>query len=517
MRRKLAILSIAMLLLVATLFTISASAAPSVNTLDVGAYSKSINAGSTDTYTWVIYNNGTEDCLVQVSYVTDGIDQVDLSIPSDYSAFAPGDDRQIVMTVTPHNNAPSQDVTVTVTIKVTAMNDTSSVTTIQRVAEFHVDSIFGSSGQNKIMGTWDNSLPAPLNGNEGAFLVSIVGWLVVSLSLIYIVEPIIRQLTKKTKTDLDDKLLEAARMPVFLTVMLFGLVTSLQVLYVPTDLMIAIQETYQMGFILLMAWLAYRIFNDVVIYLMSKISSKTDTEIDDVLVPLLHKIGMIVIPLIAVLIIFQGIFKIDITLLVASMGVIGIIIGYAAQQSLSNFFAGIQVLLDRPFKIGDLVELETGEICEVKKIGLRTTHLLNLDENEMIILPNNDVANKRVVNWSRPDNHRCIWAEVGVAYGSDLAKVEKVLLDIVNNHPDVVQAKGQMPFVRLSKFGDSAIVFRVWYWVNEVRKMWRVNHEVKNLIDKRFREEGIEIPFPQSVVTVKNSTETIVAPKPKKE
>jgi small-conductance mechanosensitive channel len=514
MNKKLTILTIPLLALLAVALMASVSAAPAINTLDAGPSSRTIDAGSTDSYTWVIYNNGTADCLVQVSYSSTTIDQVDVTIPEDYSALAPGQDRQIVVEVTPHHNAPTQDAKMTVTITVTDMSDPSSITTIHKAISFHVDSIFGSSGQNKLMGFWNNDLPVPLDGNWGAFAVSIIGWLLVSLSLVYVVEPIIHQLTKKTETQLDDLLLKAFRTPAFLIVLLFGVVTSLQVLYIPTDLMVTIQEAYQIGFILLMAWLIYRVFNDVVVHYLGKFSSNTDTELDDVLVPLLHKLGMVVIPIVAVFIIFQGIFNVDLTLLVASFGVLGVVIGLAAQQSLGNFFAGMQILLDRPFKIGDLVELDTGETCEIKKIGLRTTTMLNTTDNELIILPNNDVANKKVVNITAMDGKRTILVEVGVAYGTDVQKVKDILLGIAKKHPDILQEPPDAPYVRLAKFGDSSIDFKLFPTVDDARKQWRVGSELREAIDKRFKEENIEIPFPQSVVTFKSGQETVLLPPP---
>jgi small-conductance mechanosensitive channel len=512
MSKKLYVLLLPLMAVLAISVMATASAAPVINTLDVSPTTATIKAGASDSFTWVVYNNGTTNCLVLVNYSASVRDQVDVAVPADYTALEPGQDREITVTVTPHHNAPTQDVNMTIYITVTEMSDPSQAVTIEKPVSFHIDSIFGSSGQNKIMGLWANTLPSPLDSNWAAFGLSILGWLLVSLSLIYVVEPIIHQLTKKTETELDDLLLEAVRMPVFITVLLFGVVTSLQVLYIPTDLMITIQQTYQLGFILLMTWLAYRVFNDVVVYLLGKLSSRTDTELDDVLVPLLQKIGMILIPLVALLVIFQGIFNVDITLLVASMGVIGIVIGYAAQQSLGNFFAGIQILLDRPFKIGDLVELDSGETCEIKKIGLRATTMLNTSDNEMIILPNNDVANKKVVNISAMNGIRTLTIEVGVAYGTDVEKVKRVLLGIANAHPDIIKEGPDKPYTRLAKFNDSSIDFKLCPTVDDARKQWRVGSELREAIDKRFKEEGIEIPFPQSVVSFKSNPETITVP-----
>jgi len=232
------------------------------------------------------------------------------------------------------------------------------------------------------------------------------------------------------------------------------------------------------------------------------LSKVTDTEIDDVLVPLLHKAGLILIPVFALGAVLS-LFGVDLTLLVAGFGIIGIVIAFAVQETLSNVFAGTQLLLDRPFKVGDIVELDSGEICEVKKIGLRSTTMYNTADHEVIVVPNNDVVNKKVINYSRPDKRRSLNAEIGVAYGTDLNKVKEVLLKIASDHPDIIKEDGQMPYVRLAKFGESSVDFKLWYWV-EIRKMWRVASEVRQAIYDRFMAEGIEIPFPQKVVTLKD-------------
>ncbi len=256
--------------------------------------------------------------------------------------------------------------------------------------------------------------------------------------------------------------------------------------------------------VLIVAYAAYRIFDRVVIFYAQKWSAKTDTEIDDVLIPLLQKAGIIIIPLVG-LVTVLGILGIDVTLLVAGMGVIGLVVAFAVQNTLGNLFAGLQLILDRPFRVGDIVELDSGEVCEVKRIGLRSTTVYNSADHETIVVPNNDMVNKKVINYSRPDKHRSMSCEIGVAYGTDLNKVKELLLDVAMTHPDVIKQEGQMPYVRLAKFGESSVDFKLWYWV-DIKKMWRVASEVRQAVYERFDKEGIEIPFPQSVVTFKNGS-----------
>ena len=183
------------------------------------------------------------------------------------------------------------------------------------------------------------------------------------------------------------------------------------------------------------------------------------------------------------------------------MGVVGLVVGLAAQHSLGNLFSGLLLMLDRPFKIGDLVKLDTGEICRVLRIGLRTTQLYNTTDHDIIILPNDLLANRKVENWSRPDNRHSQGTEVTVAYGTDLEKVHKLLLEVADENPDVIKEPGQMPYVRTANLGESSVGVKVWYWV-DLKNMWRVASEMRMAVEKRLREEGVEIPFPQRVITL---------------
>lgn len=116
----------------------------------------------------------------------------------------------------------------------------------------------------------------------------------------------------------------------------------------------------------------------------------------------------------------------------------------------------------------------------MKKIGVRSTQLYNLIDHEIIIIPNTMIAANKITNYSEPDNHRCLSTSIGVAYGTDVKKVEAILLEIANNHPDVVHNdRSQAPFIRFSNFGNSSLDFTLWYYVNDIKKMWRVNSELR--------------------------------------
>jgi len=341
-------------------------------------------------------------------------------------------------------------------------------------------------------------MPPPLDTTYGAFLITILGWIGIALFILFVVNPIVHHFTRKTQTDLDDRILKIVRGPVFLIIILYGAVSSLRILNLPSEILLTLEDIYAVGIILLIVWLSYKIFDSVLISYAHAYSSKTEMGLDDALVPLFEKLGMIIIPFIGLMLLFNH-FGYDVTMFLAGLGVLGIVIGFAAQDSLSNFFSGIAILLDRPFKVGDLILYED-DVCEVTHIGLRSTTLYNTFLSENFILPNNDMANKKVTNIVKPDLRYKVKVEVGVAYGSDVDLVKRLMMEAAMEEPYVLKDQEHYPWVRFINFGDSALVFKLFMWVNDVNNQWLVTSNVRESINRKFKEHGITIPFPQMTV-----------------
>jgi MscS family membrane protein len=190
--------------------------------------------------------------------------------------------------------------------------------------------------------------------------------------------------------------------------------------------------------------------------------------------------------------------KIDLTAWLASAGIIGIAVGFAARDTLANLFAGIFILADAPYKLGDFIVLGNGERGMVTQIGIRSTRLLTRDDIE-ITIPNSVIANSTIVNETGgPHAKRRVRVLVGVAYGSDIDKVRDVLLQVASESRH--SADQPEPRVRFRAFGDSSLDFQLQIWIDEPRLRGRAMDELNTAVYKRFEAEGIEIPFPQRVV-----------------
>ena len=190
-------------------------------------------------------------------------------------------------------------------------------------------------------------------------------------------------------------------------------------------------------------------------------------------------------------------FGLPVTAVFASAGIAGVAVALAARETLANFFGGITILMDRPFRAGDYIVLDSGERGEVKAVGMRSTRLLTRDDI-LITIPNSVITNVKIVNQSAPYPHFRVRIKVGIAYGSDLEQVERILVSTAKANPLVMPSPS--PRARLRSFGDSAINFELLVWAKQPHERGKLTHEISKQIYNRCNAEGVSMPFPQRVV-----------------
>ena len=185
----------------------------------------------------------------------------------------------------------------------------------------------------------------------------------------------------------------------------------------------------------------------------------------------------------------------------ASAGIVGIAIGFAAQDTLANVFSGFFIVADAPYKIGDYITLDTGERGLVSRIGLRSTRLLTRDDVE-ITIPNGVIASAKIVNESGgPYLKIRIPIAFGVAYGSDVDQVSEVVQSIAKSHPSVCEQP--QPMVRMRAFGASSLDFDLLVWIEDPQYKGSISHDLFVEIYKAFGREGIEIPYAKQDLYIK--------------
>jgi small-conductance mechanosensitive channel len=203
--------------------------------------------------------------------------------------------------------------------------------------------------------------------------------------------------------------------------------------------------------------------------------------------------------IIVVLLIDSMGFKVSI--LIASAAALLVGVGLGLQQLFMDVASGIILLVERTVKINDVVELENEMIGRVISIGLRTSKISTRD-NIITIIPNSNLVNDRVINWSHAEEKTRFHVNVGVKYGSDIDLVTKVLLECVKDHPRILVAPE--PFVRFVDFGESSLDFQLFFWTNDSFRAENTKSDLRYKIDKAFRENKIEIPFPQRDLYLKS-------------
>ncbi len=210
--------------------------------------------------------------------------------------------------------------------------------------------------------------------------------------------------------------------------------------------------------------------------------------------------------IVSVFFILLPVWNVNVTPLLASAGILGIILGIAAQDSLGNFFSGISLYLDKTYKLGDMINLESGERGTVIDMSIRSTTILTRD-NIAITVPNSELNSTQVINESSPVRRRRIRLDVGVAYGSNLQQVKEALIETAEEEKLILETPS--PAVRFQEFGDSAIIAQLQAHIEHPALRGRAKHFLIEGIDERFREDQIKIPFPQREVTFFESGNTI--------
>ena len=190
---------------------------------------------------------------------------------------------------------------------------------------------------------------------------------------------------------------------------------------------------------------------------------------------------------------------IKITVILAGSAALLVGIGLGLQQTFNDVISGIILLSERSIKVGDLLEVD-GDIVKIQNIGLRTSTGLNRDEIS-IIIPNSLITTSKVINWSHQSKKARFRIDVGVAYGSDVDKVIKILEESANEHPEVTDTS--LIEARLMDFGNSSLDFSVLFYSKNIFRIHKVKSDIRRTINKKFNENGIAIPFPQMDVHMK--------------
>ncbi|MCW8966184.1 MAG: mechanosensitive ion channel family protein [Candidatus Pacearchaeota archaeon] len=331
-----------------------------------------------------------------------------------------------------------------------------------------------------------------------ALIILVVVFVVLKI-FVFILEKIFSRATKKTKTDFDDKLIERTSKPFSFIVFLIGLRIALSELSFSPEVMGVVSKLIYSGIVFLVGYSFYVIVDLFVSFGWGKLSSKAKTKIDSSLSNLFRSV-LKVLWVVFVMLYVLNLWGIEVGPFLAGLGIGGIAIAFAMQESLSNIFGGVSIILDKTVRVGDVVSLDTETAGSVLHVGFRSTKIKTFD-NEVITVPNATLAQSRVQNLGQPEPKSRVVISFGVAYGSDISKVKKIVLSEIRKVRNL--SSEPEPSVKFLEMADSSLNFKAYFFVDSFEFRLSAIDEANTRIYNALNKNKIEIPFPQMDVKIK--------------
>lgn len=328
-----------------------------------------------------------------------------------------------------------------------------------------------------------------------ALLIFAGFWLLAKL-LRYLLTTWMPKFTSFTSTDLDDRLLQRITPPTSLLVVFGGLYLAIKSLPLPEKAHVASSGAVFIITIAILTNIAWRAMDELLQWYAGRMAESGRGGLDRQLLPLAEKLGTIFLVGTALIIILKH-FNYDILSLVTALGIGSLAIGMAAKDTLANMISGFTLMIDRPFRLGDRIQLSAGQLGDVQDIGLRSTKIKTLD-NQLLIIPNSDLCNTILTNQAFPDLRAKSRITIGVAYGSDVERVKEILLATAREIPEVLA--DPEPEAYFTAFGESALQMALFFWVEEYTKVFPTTDKINTLLLRRLAENGISIPYPTTAV-----------------
>lgn len=298
---------------------------------------------------------------------------------------------------------------------------------------------------------------------------------------------------------LDGRMLERATPPILFLVNCTGWYIAISRLPIPERLQLIASGALFVAIVVALTNIFYRVTDEALLRYGSRVAGE---ELSRQLLPLAQKIVTIFLIGTALIITLKH-FNYDILSLVTALGVGSLAIGLAAKDTMANMISGFTLMLDRPFRIGDVIQLgsQTGEVVD---IGLRSTKIKGSDHT-FLIIPNSELCNTTLINMALPDNRIKGKVNLGVACDSDPDRAKRLLLAIASGTEGVLSDPAPEAF--FVNFGDSALNLSLYFWVKDYRQLPVITDRVNCAIATTFSKEGITIPFPTRTLFIEKDAD----------
>lgn len=305
-----------------------------------------------------------------------------------------------------------------------------------------------------------------------------------------------KRIAAATATDLDDRLLQRIIPHFSRLFMTCGIYFAVRTLPLGDRFMLIASGVLYVALITIIFSLIYHAIDETLAWYVASQQDVHASAMSRQMVPVVEKLVSLFLLGTALIIVLKH-FNVDIFSLVTALGIGSLAIGMAAKDTLAHMISGFTLMLDRPFRIGDRIQLSGGQVGDVLDIGLRSTKIKTLD-NQLLIIPNSDLCNTMLTNQAFPNSKVKGRINLGVGYGSDVGTVKELLVKIALEAEGVLSEP--LPEAYFASFGDSALNMSLFFWVEEYANLFAVTDRVNSLIICRFRQEAIEIPYPIKTV-----------------
>lgn len=326
----------------------------------------------------------------------------------------------------------------------------------------------------------------------------VLAWVLIRLLTNVILRRLLRAAVGRTKTELDDILLEVTSLPIQLTLIVIALDVAVgRLTVIPTGWGESVGDGFFVAYVVIAFLFLWRLIGSLAEWYGREAAELTETELDEQLLPFFRRIALVGL-LALMLIILLGHFGVEVSGLVATLGVGSLVIGLAGQAALTDTITGFLIMIDRPFRIGDRIEiLELDTWGDVVDVGLRSARIRTRD-NRLVIVPNSILGESLIVNHSYPNSYYRIEIHVGVGYGTDIELARATMVEAASGVEGVWG--GREVEALFMEMGDSALIFRIRVWIESYEDTRRIVDRVNTAVYRALNEREIDIPFPQIAV-----------------
>ncbi|MEK6256413.1 MAG: mechanosensitive ion channel, partial [Chloroflexota bacterium] len=311
----------------------------------------------------------------------------------------------------------------------------------------------------------------------------------------FILNKVVDRITHHTSSTLDDVIINTVKPPSFSILFVAAFQFALNRLdFLSEETVVQLSNVFFVFYTMVTFTILWRLTGNLIDWYVLELAPQTESKLDEQIMPFLQRVVYIILVIVTGIIILDH-FNIEVSGLVATLGISSLAIAFAAQAALSDIISGFLIMIDRPYSIGDRIEiLDLDTWGDVVDIGLRSTRVRTRD-NRMVIVPNSVIGKSLVVNYSVPDSQYRNQIEMGVAYGTDIEQARQIIIEAVKGVEGVLV--DQQVEALFLNFGDSALIFRVRWWLESYIDTRRMFDRVNSAIYKALNKAGIEMPFPQ--------------------